>query len=76
MFFFFQVKYRFVLREQGDRHSVNWMVKLERYQRSGICRDVPQEGHSLVAELRKRQLVSRQDSCKLANLLFDQCGGN
>lgn len=53
---------------------MNWMVKLERYQRSGICRDVPQEGHLLVAELRERQLVSRQDSCKLANLLFDQCG--
>lgn len=68
------MKCRFELREQGDRYSVNWMVNLERYLRSGICRDVPQEGHSLVAELRQRQLVSRQDLSNLANLLFDQCG--
>lgn len=50
------------------------MVKLELFQGSGICRDVPQEGHLLVAELQRRQLVNRQDSYELADLLFDQCG--
>lgn len=70
------MKYRFESSELEDRYSVNWMVKLERYERSAISRDVPQEGHLLVAELLQRQLVNRQDSYDLANLLFDQCGGN
>lgn len=68
------MQYRFELSGSEDRYRVNWMVKLELFQGSGICRDVPQEGHLLVAELQRRQLVNRQDSYELADLLFDQCG--
>lgn len=51
----------------------NWMVKIERYQKIGICLDVPHEGLLRVAELQQRQ-HNRQNSFDLADLLFDQCG--
>lgn len=49
------------------------MVEIERYQKIGICLDVPHEGLSLVAELQQRQ-QNRQNSLDLADLLFYQCG--
>lgn len=49
------------------------MVDIERYQKNGICLDVPHEGLLLVSELQQRQL-NRQHLFDLADLLFDQCG--
>lgn len=49
------------------------MVEIERYQKIGICLDVPHEGLLRVAELQQRQL-NRQNLLDLADLLFDQCG--
>ncbi|XP_062535551.1 uncharacterized protein LOC134204749 [Armigeres subalbatus] len=50
------------------------MVKTNRYRTSGISRDVPQEGHILVGVQQQKWLINLQDSTKLADLLFDQCG--